>query len=36
MTYSEHNGTYLIRFMPNEEWQLFTAVCVDHKITGGW
>ena len=37
MTYSEHNGTYLIRFMPNEEVAAgLQQFCVDHKITGGW
>lgn len=36
MTYSEHNGTYLIRLMPGEELiATLTAFCKSHNITGG-
>lgn len=36
MTYSEHNGSYLIRIMPGEELlETLFAFCKEHGITGG-
>lgn len=36
MIYTEYNGSYLIRFMPNEEVVAgLQQFCVDHHITGG-
>lgn len=36
MTFTEHNGTYLIRFMPGEELlETLFAFCQEHGITGG-
>lgn len=37
MTYREHNGCYLIRFLPNEEVATgLQQFCHEHKITGGF